>query len=113
MQAISRLTCGCIPSQYQDSNNVSSGVVSASKLKSNMVKRFNQLEETGQQPHICYQIAVHAGRAGNAISQQAEERLAPELNYSQGYKDLMGITPTSGRSDFDSRQIPESGILNF
>lgn len=113
MQAISRVFSSCIPSHYQDANNVAAGPATPNKLKSNMNKRFEQLQSLDRQPQICYQFAIHAGRAGNTLSQRAEEQLMGERNYSQRYKDLMGINANSASGVFDSRNITESGLLNF
>lgn len=115
MQALSKITGGVIPSSstYRLNHKVSDGPVSGQEFKANLQPRFDKLAGRDQQPDICYRAAVHAARAGNAITKDAEKALNEGKNYPPSYLKLMGISDQSKRLDFNSTDIPESGFLNF
>ncbi|MNJ47673.1 hypothetical protein D3C77_428380 [compost metagenome] len=109
MKALSKMTGGRIPA-YRLGAHVS---VSESKLKENLDDRLEKLRNRGQQPMICYEVATHAARSGNAITKAAEIALKGEKNYSARYLALMDINDTTLRPLFSSIEISESGFLNF
>ncbi|HAB3459159.1 TPA_asm: hypothetical protein GJG76_23055 [Salmonella enterica subsp. enterica serovar Enteritidis] len=112
INVLSKITGGLIPA-YRLGAQVSDGPVSSSKFKENLDGRLEKLRNRGEQPIICYEVAIHAARAGNAITKEAEKTLKAEKNYSINYLALMNISASTSRGYFDSREIKESGFLNF
>ena len=112
MHAISKLMGG-MSSAYRLPHEVSDGPVSGDELKQNLDGRLEKLRGRGTQPQVCYEVATHAARAGNAITKEAEKALNREKNYSPGYLELMNIHDDTRRFHFNSNDIKESGFLNF
>ncbi|GAA0458480.1 hypothetical protein MT389_20370 [Aeromonas salmonicida] len=112
MRVLSRCTGGLIP-EYRLGSQVSEGPVSNHRLKENLDGRFEKLRNRGKPPTICYELAIHAARAGNAITKEAEKALVNAKGYSTEYLSLMNIFPSGKRSCFYSERINESGFLNF
>lgn len=115
MQAISKLTGGMIASSstYRLDHKVSEGPIRSDEFKANLAPRYEKLKGRGETPDICYRSAVHAARAGNAITKKTEKTFNEGKNYPPGYLRMMGINDQSKQMYFNSANITEAGFLNF
>jgi len=75
--------------------------------------------KTGYTGTICYEKTMFVGMADNALPLKTREAVLGSVlrggdsNYTQRYKDLMGITPENTSAVFRPADITESGVINF
>ncbi|WP_256349599.1 hypothetical protein [Pseudomonas sp. D8002] len=75
--------------------------------------------KTGYTGTICYEKTMFVGMADNALPLKTREAVlgsvvrSGDSNYTQRYKDLMGITAENTCAVFRPADITESGVINF